>query len=226
MSNYFSQVPDFEYVSRLPGAKIGDYITVKNIFKGAHIREDILEDLTLFTKYQIVGNDRPDNVAFDFYGDSNLDWVVLKCNNIVNLQSEWPLSQEDFDSYLLEKYKTYENLYSGIHHYETKEIKNSTGVVIMPEGKQVPKDFTLSYFDSALGQNEGSLIKEQYLTTEVTNYQYEEKIENEKRNIFLLKPAYIGVVKDDIQDAMAYKEGSTQYVSRTLKKAENIRIYQ
>ena len=155
-----------------------------------------------------------------------MDWVVLKCNNIVNLQSEWPLSQEDFDSYLLEKYKTYENLYSGIHHYETKEIKNSTGVVIMPEGKQVPKDFTLSYFDSALGQNEGSLIKEQYLTTEVTNYQYEEKIENEKRNIFLLKPAYIGVVKDDIQDAMAYKEGSTQYVSRTLKKAENIRIYQ
>ena len=226
MSNYFSQVPDFEYVSRLPGARIGDYITVKNIFKGAHIREDILEDLTLFTKYQIVGNDRPDNVAFDFYGDSNLDWVVLKCNNIVNLQSEWPLSQEDFDSYLLEKYKTYENLYSGIHHYETKEIKNSTGVGIMPEGKQVPKDFTLSYFDSALGQNEGSLIKEQYLTTEVTNYQYEEKIENEKRNIFLLKPAYIGVVKDDIQDAMPYKEGSTQYMSRTLKRAENIRIYQ
>ena len=226
MSNYFSQVPDFEYVRRLPGARIGDYITVKNIFKGAHIREDILEDLTLFTKYQIVGNDRPDNVAFDFYGDSNLDWVVLKCNNIVNLQSEWPLSQEDFDSYLLEKYKTYENLYSGIHHYETKEIKKSTGVVIMPEGKQVPKDFTLSYFDSALGQNEGSLIKEQYLTTEVTNYQYEEKIENEKRNIFLLKPAYIGVVKDDIQDAMAYKEGSTQYMSRTLKRAENIRIYQ
>ena len=96
----------------------------------------------------------------------------------------------------------------------------------MPEGKQVPKDFTLSYFDSALGQNEGSLIKEQYLTTEVTNYQYEEKLENDKRNIFLLKREYIGVIKDDVQDAMSYKEGSTQYMSRTLKRAENIRIYQ
>ena len=64
------------------------------------------------------------------------------------------------------------------------------------------------------------------MTTEVTNYQYEEKIENEKRNIFLLKPLYIALIKDNINDAMAYKIGSTQYVSNTLKKAENIRIYQ
>ena len=226
MSNYFSYVPDFEYVSRLPGAQIGDYIKVKNIFKGAHIREDILQDLTLFTKYQIEGDDRPDNVASDFYGDSNLDWVILKCNNIVNIQSEWPMSQEDFNRYLLNKYETYDNLYNGIHHHETKEIKNSTGVIVVPEGKIVPKDFTVSYFDSAKGQHPSSLIEEDFMTTEVTNYQHEEKIENEKRNIFLLKPAYIGIVKDDIQDAMTYKEGSTQYVSRTLKKAENIRIYQ
>jgi hypothetical protein len=226
MSNYFSQIPNFDYVSRLPGAQIGDYIRVKNIFKGAHIREDILEDLTLFTKFQIVGNDRPDNVAFKFYGDSNLDWVILKCNNIVNVQSEWPLTQEDLDRYLLNKYDTYDNLYNGIHHYETKEIKNSTGVVIVPEGKEVPKDFTVSYFDSALGQYHSSLIKEEFMTTEVTNYDHEIKIEDDKRNIFLLKAAYIGIIKDDIQNAMAYKEGSTQYMSRTLKKAENIRIYQ
>ncbi len=226
MSNYFSKVPDFDYVSRLPGAQIGDYIRVKNIFKGASIREDILEDLTLFTKYQIVGNNRPDNVAFDFYGNSNLDWVVLKCNNIINVQSEWPMTQEDFDRYLLEKYKSYDNLYNGIHHYETKEIKNSTGVIMVPEGKIVPKDYTFSYFDAALGEGQTSLIKEDYMTTEVTNYQYEEKIENEKRNIFLLKPLYIALIKDNINDAMAYKKGSTQYVSKTLKKAENIRIYQ
>jgi len=60
----------------------------------------------------------------------------------------------------------------------------------------------------------------------VTNYEYEEKIENEKRNIFLLKPDYIGVIRDDIQSTMEYKKGSTQYISGTLKKAENIRIYQ
>ena len=77
MSNYFSKVPDFEYVSRLPDAKISDYITVKNLFKRGKLREDIFQDLTLFTKYKIIGNDRPDNVAFDYYRDSKLDWLVL-----------------------------------------------------------------------------------------------------------------------------------------------------
>ena len=108
MSNYFSNIPDFEYVSRLPDSQIGSYIKVKNLFKGARLREDILQDLTVFEKYQIVGNDRPDNVAFSFYGDSTLDWLVLKCNNIINIQSEWPMTQEDLDRYLLSKYETYE----------------------------------------------------------------------------------------------------------------------
>ena len=71
MSNYFSKVPDIEYVNRLPDSSIGDYIRVKNIFTGVSIREDILQDLTVFEKFQIVGDDRPDNVAFEFYEDSN-----------------------------------------------------------------------------------------------------------------------------------------------------------
>ena len=96
MSNYFRQVPDFEYVSRLPDAKISDYITVKNLFKKGKLREDIFQNLAVFTKYQIVGDDRPDNVAFSFYGDSNLDWLVLVCNNVINIQTEWPLPQSSF----------------------------------------------------------------------------------------------------------------------------------
>jgi len=47
-------------------------------------------------KYQIEGNDRPDNVAYNIYGDSNLDWLVLVCNNIINIQTEWPLTQKRF----------------------------------------------------------------------------------------------------------------------------------
>ena len=102
MSNYFSKVPNFEYVSRLPDAKISDYITVKNLFKRGKLREDIFQDLTLFTKYKIKGNDRPDNVAFDFYNDSNLDWLVLLSNNILNIQTEWPLLTNEFDRYLVD----------------------------------------------------------------------------------------------------------------------------
>ena len=230
MSNYFSQVPDFEYVSRLPDSQIGDFIKVKNIFKGVRIREDILQDLTVFEKYQIIGNDRPDNVAFIVYGDSTLDWLVLKCNNIINIQTEWPMTQEDFDRYLLSKYETYDNLYNGIHHYETIEIKNSQGVVMVPEGLHVPSDWTYTFFDSAMGQYLSSL--KEYDSTQnnpvvsVTNYDYEVKIENEKRNIYLLKEGYINIVKDDLKDELKYKKGGTQYVSPTLKKGENIKLYQ
>ena len=63
-------------------------------------------------------------------------------------------------------------------------------------------------------------------TTEVTNYTYEERIEDKKRDIYLLKPKYLGVIKDDMEIAMTYKKGSTQYMSETLKKAENIKLYQ
>ena len=99
MSNYFSKVPDFEYVSRLPDANISDYINVKNLFKRVTLKQDIYQDLSFFTKYEINGDDRPDNVAFKEYGRSNLDWVVLTSNNILNIQSEWPMPQFEFDKY-------------------------------------------------------------------------------------------------------------------------------
>ena len=226
MSNYFSKVPDIEYVNRLPDSSIGDYIRVKNIFTGVSIREDILQDLTVFEKFQIVGDDRPDNVAFEFYEDSNLDWLVLKCNNIINVQSEWPLTQIDLDEYLLDKYGDYNTLYNGIHHYETKEIKNSKGVVIVPEGLQVSENYKVTYFDPALGQHRSSLIEEKDTATPITNYDYEINIENEKRNIYLLKPLYTALVEEDLEREMKYKKGGTDYISPTLKRANNIKLYQ
>ena len=220
MSNYFNLLPDFDYVSRLPDAKISDYIRVKNLFKKGIIREDIFQDVSFFTKYQIVGDDRPDNVAFKVYGDSSLDWIVLQSNNIVNIQTEWPLSQRNFDRFMLEKYNTYDNLYNGIHHYETIETKNSNGVVIIPGGQQVPSDYSVTFYDNKLKQMITSSEK-----TTVTNYDYDDQIQTDKRNIFLLKREYLPVVRDDIEDIMPYRKGSTQYVSETLKRADNIRLY-
>ena len=126
MSNYFKQVPDFDYVSRLTNAKISDYITVKNLFKRGKLADDIFPNLSFFTKYQIEGDDRPDNVAYKVYNDATVDWVVLLSNNYTNIQSEWPMLQNDFDRYLLDKYGTYEKL-NDAHHYETTEIKNEDG---------------------------------------------------------------------------------------------------
>ena len=220
MSNYFSKVPNFEYVSRLPDANISDYIEVKNLFKRAFLREDIFQDLAFFTKYQIVGDDRPDNVAFKIYEDSSLDWVVLISNNILNIQSEWPMKQYDFDKYLLDKYGTYEKM-NEVHHYETVEIKNGDGVVLVPKGLTVTEDFTFDYYN---------FYNESYITEKpvnaITNLQYEEKLNDDKRNIFLLKPRYLSVVVDDLEDIMRYKKGSSQYKTESLKTADNIRLYE
>ena len=223
MSNYFNLIPNFEYVSRLPDAKISDYVTVKNLFKRVFLREDIFQNLTYFTKYSIKGNDRPDNVAAKVYEDSSLDWLVLLANNIVNIPNEWPLHQEDFDRYLLDKYDNdYDKIYNGIHHYETVEVKDSNNVVIVPAGLEVSEDFSTTYYDYFI---EG-LTTANNITRPVTNYQYEENLENKKREIFILKPEYISVVMDDIDDLNVYKKGSTEYISETLKRAENIRLFQ
>ena len=63
------------------------------------------------------------------------------------------------------------------------------------------------------------------MTQEVTNYQYEMKKEDAKRNIYLLKPDYLNIIFNDLDDIMPYKKGAAQFVSDTLKKGENIKLY-
>jgi hypothetical protein len=221
MSKYFSQLPDFEYVSRLPDAKISDYIQVKNLFKKGKLREDIFQSVAIFEKFQIKGDDRPDNVAFDFYGDSNLDWLVLACNNVINIQSEWPLRQTDFDRYMLEKYGDYDTLFNGAHHYETTEIKDGNGIVVMPAGLKTDSTFAFSYTDS----RSDTLFNLSNIAKAVTNYEYESQLEDDKRNIFLLKSRYLNIVRDDLEEMMTYRKGSSQYKTESLKTADNLRLF-
>ena len=217
---YFNQLPNFNYVSRLPNAMIGDYIKVKNFFKRVKLREDIFQDSVYFTKYKILGNDRPDNVAHKVYGDSTYDWLVLLANNILNIQTEWPLQQRDFDEFLLNKYDTYDNLYNGVHHYKSIELKNSSGVTLLPTGTTISKGYTYTYYDT----NIKGLVTTGDLSTPVTNYEYEAEIEDEKRNIFILKAEYLGIAFDNIEKIMTYKKGSSNYISGTLKNADNIKL--
>ena len=221
MASYFRQVPDFQYVSRLPDSQsISDYITVKNLFKRGKLREDIFGDLQFFTKYKIIGNERPDNVAYKIYNDETLDWVILLSNNILNVQTEWPLSQQGFDNFLLEKYGSYDQI-NAIHHYETNEIKNTNGITIIPAGLRVPSNFTTTYYDTVLGRQ----VTQTNFTKAITNFDYEQKLQDDKRNIFILKPTYLNVVFNDMDEIMQYKKGSQQYVTENLKKGDNIRLY-
>jgi len=222
--NYFEQLPDLEYVNRTEdGKRISDYTKVKNLFKRGKLREDIFQDTAFFEKYSIQGDDRPDNVAQKFYGKPEYDWVVLLANNIINVYEEWPLPQVRWDAYLLEKYNNdYDTLYNGVHHYESNEVANSQGVVMFPGGIRVGAAQSVSYFDQAANQQ----TTVNPVSKAITNYEYENRVNDDKRNIFLLKGMYLGIVNDDIEKMMRYKKGSTQYVSKSLKRAENIRLYE
>jgi len=217
---YFDYIPNFDYVDRTKeGQNISDYTLVKNLFKRGKIREDILGDLTYFTKYQIVGDQRPDDVAYSVYGDQNLDWLVMLCNNIMNLETEWPWSQQAFDKYLLDKYGSYENIYA-TKDYETNEVKDSDNRVIVPSGLVVPQDFSVTFFDTGLDQ-----MVTRSSTFPISNYEYENRINDAKRNIFLIKDIYVGLIMTEIETEMPYTPGSTQFVSDRVVRGENIRLY-
>ena len=221
MASYFRQVPEFEYVSRLPdGKNIGDFVVVKNLFKRVEIRQDILQNLAYFTQYKIQGDDRPDLVAFKNYGDETLDWLVLLSNNILNIQNEWPMTNAAFNDFLIKKYGSYEKI-EGIHHYESQEVKNASNVVLIRKGIEVPADYKLEYYETKTGQ----YVTKFNIADAITNYTYELRKEENKRNIYLLKPEYAELVINEIQTLMPYKKGSAQYVNRTLKRGEDIRLF-
>jgi hypothetical protein len=221
MAQYFDYVPNFEYVSRLTDAKkINDYVEVKNLFKRGIIRPDIFGNLAYFSKYKIIGDERPDEVANKIYNNSDLDWLVLLSNNVINQVEEWPLDQQSFQNYLVSKYGSEENIHA-VHHYESDEIKDSVGRVVFPGGLEVPQNISVDWYDSGIGEERTSTA----FTYAVTNYTYEERKQNDRRNIYVIKEEYVGLVIDNLEQIMPYQQGSTQYVSPSVTRGDNIRLY-
>tara|TARA_R100000027_G_C2234174_1_gene90052 strand:+ start:328 stop:999 length:672 start_codon:yes stop_codon:yes gene_type:complete len=218
---YFRNVPNFDYVSRLPNSKyINDYVQTKNLFKRVKMSEEIFGDLTFFDKFYIKDNERPDVIAYQVYDDPNLDWLIMLSNNIINYESEWPMDQTTFNNYVVNKYGSYEAMYD-VHHYETQEIKDGNGSVILEKGLIVPQDFTFTYTDTSTG----SEVIATNCTDAITNQEYEDIIQQKKQTIYILKPIYITLIEEEIRNLMPYNEGTTQYVGKTLVRGDNIRLY-
>ena len=147
---YFNELPNLEVVSRFPNQTTNqDYVTIKNLWRRAKLREDIANAITAFNYYQIEGSERPDQIADKIYGDPELDWVILITNNITNLNEDWPLEGESFYNYLIDKYGSEEALQE-IHHTETVAQRDKYNRLVVPEGLivddviQVPKSFNTS----------------------------------------------------------------------------------
>ena len=214
---YFDQFPNVLIPSpNSTRTSSNDFVLAKNLFKRGKIRDKYFENAMSFEKYNIQGDDRPDNVAYDIYKDSSLDWVVLISNNIINIRDEWPMSQYDFQRFLDNKY-TSEQI-SQIHHYETREIRDTDGILLLDAGNRVDSDFTFDY--SYFGTNYS--LSGSDVITSFTNYDYEVSVNEKKRNIFVLRKEYLDMLMTDMKDIMSYKD-SSQYISKKLKTGDNIR---
>ena len=175
---YFRELPDVEYQSFLSDAiSSQDYLKVKNLFRRNKLRDDLQSNFTLFNKYEIVEGARPDTIAEEFYGSAQLDWVVLMTAGIINVRDEWPLSNYQLYKYAENKYSV-ENL-SDINHYVTREIKDSNGRLILPEGKDVNEDFTLNYSDNGIKVSVSGIS----VRRGVSNWEYETIKNNKKSSI-------------------------------------------
>ena len=214
-NSYFRQLPNLDYPSLANDRNSAyDYQVVKNIFKRAVVRDDIFDEITAFTKYSVQGDERPDQVAYQFYNDSGLDWVVLSTNNIIHVRDEWPMGNQDFLTYLNAKYTDAE--LSNIHHYETKIIRDSSGTLIQPEGKTVPAGYTVNFLDNGVLRSESSLTSFSFL-------EHETNLNDDKRNINILRTEYLGLFLENYAEIMEYKP-SKQFVTDKLKKTENPRL--
>ena len=194
-----------------------DFVRTKNLFKRAKIRDDIFRDAVAFEEFAIQGDDRPDNVAFKAYGDSNLDWVVLLSNNILNIRDEWPMSDTDLNRYLDNKYSQ-EHL-NDVHHYETKEIVHPvTGALLISKGLVVDSSFQFNYYDAGNKNLSGSQLMDQ-----ISNYQYEVNKNDAKRTIYLLRSNFLTQIFLDMKEIMKYTD-SSQYIDNRTKKGDNLRV--
>jgi hypothetical protein len=286
--SYFRELPNLEYQSFLSSRKGSDeYLLVKNIFRRVKLRDDLQNVFTIFNKYQIQEGARPDTVAEELYGSSQYDWVVLIGAGIVNVRNEWPLADRDIYRY---SEQLYGNDLNAVHHYETTEVKDSNGRLILPAGKIVDSTFTIPNPDISLrypypvtsgniGINTtfitgitttGIVVKKTIYepsdvispntivtsigigtvfinqptlnTTSTTktfsfqnpleninpvvgisNYEYEVRKNNKKRDIYVLKPSYLQQVINDTRKAMTYDK-SSQYVNDKLIRTENTRV--
>ena len=210
---YFRELPNLLYPSFLP-EKVSslDFIEVKNIFRRVKMRDDLFNNFTLFDKYEIPEGARPETVAEELFGSPNFDWIILTVAGIINVRNEWPLSNRDLYNYVDNKYGDSIN---SNRFFETIEVKNSDEQLILPKGKIVDSNFTIP----KPGEPSATLNP----VVGISNYEYETRLNEEKRNINILRKEYLNQFVDDMKSLMTYSN-SSEYLDENLIQTENTNI--
>ena len=207
---YFRELPNLLYPSFLPNKTSSlDYIEVKNVFRRVKVRNDLYNNFVVFQKYEIPEGARPDTVAEDLYGTPNFDWVVLTTAGITNIRNEWPLSNRDLYNYVEKKYG---NSINSTRFFETTEVKDGNGRLILPKGKVVDSNFTIPN-----PTNPSATLNP---VVGISNFIYETRLNEEKRNINILREDYLSQFVEDMKALMTYTK-SSEYISKRVIRTEN-----
>tara|TARA_B100000123_G_scaffold178031_1_gene132462 strand:+ start:1378 stop:2037 length:660 start_codon:yes stop_codon:yes gene_type:complete len=210
---YFRELPNLLYPSFLPNKTSSlDYIEVKNVFRRVKVRNDLYNNFIVFQKYEIPEGARPDTVAEDLYGTPNFDWVVLTTAGITNIRNEWPLSNRDLYNYVEKKYG---NSLNSTRFFETTEVKDSNGRLILPKGKVVDSNFTIPN-----PTNPSATLNP---VVGISNFVYETRLNEEKRNINILREDYLSQFVEDMKGLMTYTK-SSEYISKRVIRTENTNL--
>tara|TARA_R100000149_G_C5819892_1_gene99642 strand:+ start:99 stop:746 length:648 start_codon:yes stop_codon:yes gene_type:complete len=211
--SYFRELPNIRYPSFLKEKTSSfDYVEAKNLFRRTKLRDDLQNNFTLFEKYVIPGEARPDNVAQELYGSDQFDWVVLIVAGINNVRNEWPLNARDLYNYCLDKYGDSLN---SVRFFETTEVKDSSGRLILPKGKVVDSNFTIP--------KPGTPTATLNPVVGISNFEYETRLNDDKRSIFILRRGYLQDFVNDFREVMTYRE-SSEFINSKVIQTENTNI--
>jgi hypothetical protein len=149
-----------------------------DIFTRIKVRNKIFDVATLYDKYDVVSGDKPEDISFKHFGDAQYHWVILLTNNITDRYYQWPLSYQDFETYINDKYENPD----AVHHYE---ITQSSG----PQTGNGPEDYSHKIEVNSTHTGAQS----------VSNREYEERLQDQRRQIKLLNPAYLQVFIEEFE---------------------------
>ena len=142
---------------------------ITDILRRVNLKGNARANTLVFDQYVVQDGDQPDMVAHKYYGDSELHWLIITINNITS-RYDWPLDQVALSSYVINKYDDPD----GIHHYEINATSGDTTTKL-----EVSSD------------TDGALP--------VTNYEYEQTENDNKRRIRLLDRIYVEQFKKDFE---------------------------
>ena len=151
---------------------------VTDLFTRVKMREKILDEASLYDSYDVPEGERPEVTAFKHFGDTELHWVILLTNNITDVYYDWPLSFQDFETFIKNKYSNPD----GVHHYE---ITQSSG----PQVGSGPSDY-----DHKIEVNSTVTGAQS-----VSNREYENRLQDQKRQINILLPKYLATFEQEFR---------------------------